>query len=132
MLIPSSELTFKTSRSSGPGGQNVNKVETKVTLLFDLDNSPSLSDEQRATIRAAYPGRINKEGILRVTSSKHRSQSANRQAATERFHQLIADALTPTRPRRPTKPSKRAETKRLEEKRKRGEIKRLRQKPDPA
>lgn len=130
MRIPDSELTFKTSRSSGPGGQNVNKVETRVTLLFDLDGSPSLTDEQKAEIHAAYPGRINKEGVLRVTSSKHRSQSANREAATERFHALIAKALAPRPTRRETRPPKKAKRKRLEEKRKRAEIKRLRQDPE--
>ena len=128
--IPESELTFKTSRSSGPGGQNVNKVETRVTLLFDLDNSPSLDGEQKATIHATYPGRISKQGVLRVTSSKHRSQAANRQAAAERFQALIADALAPKPKRRKTRPPKRSTEKRLEGKRKRSEVKRLRRKPE--
>jgi len=127
--IPSTELTFKTSRSSGPGGQNVNKVETKVTLLFDLSNSPSLTDNETARIQAAMPGRINKDGVLRVTSSKYRSQSANREAATERFYGLILRALKPKKKRRKTRPSRMARQKRLDNKRKRSEIKRLRNQP---
>ena len=128
--IPSTELAFKTSRSSGPGGQNVNKVETKVTLLFDLANSLSLTDHEKARIQDAMPGRINKEGILRVTSSKHRSQSANREAATERFYDLILGALQSQKKRRKTRPSKRSREKRLEGKRRRSELKRLRRNPD--
>ncbi len=127
--IPLSEFTFKTSRSSGPGGQNVNKVETKVTLLFDLDASPSLSDDAKERIHTALPGRINKEGILRVTSSKYRSQAANREAAIERFYDLVLEALEPKKARRKTKPSKRVKERRLENKRRRSETKRLRRSP---
>ncbi len=128
--IPSAEFSFKTARSSGPGGQNVNKVETKVTLLFDLDHSPNLTDQQKEKIRLAMPGRINKEDVLRVTSSKYRSQSANREAATERFYDLIGGALAPRKSRRKTRPSRKAKKKRLESKRKRSEVKRLRRKPN--
>ena len=71
--IPDSELSFVTSRSSGPGGQNVNKVDTRVTLLFDVGASPSLTDEQRSRVLARLPGRINREGVLRVFSQRYRT-----------------------------------------------------------
>jgi len=84
--IPDSELSFVTSRSSGPGGQNVNKVDTRVTLLFDVAQSPSLSEAQRALLLERLPGRINKEGVMRVVSQRHRTQSANRRCCTVSRH----------------------------------------------
>lgn len=129
LAIAEREVSFETSTSSGPGGQNVNKVETRVTLLFDLEASDSLDPEQKETIRDRLATRINKAGVLRVVSQKHRSQSANRQAATERFAALLAEALEPTPPRKTTKPSRAARRRRLRNKRRRGEIKKLRQPP---
>lgn len=129
LAIAEREVSFETSTSSGPGGQNVNKVETRVTLLFDLEASDSLDPEQKETIRYRLATRINKAGVLRVVSQKHRSQSANRQAATERFAALLAEALEPTPPRKTTKPSRSARRRRLRHKRRRGEIKKLRQPP---
>jgi ribosome-associated protein len=79
--IADAELVFSTSRSSGPGGQNVNKVNTRVTLLFDIEGSASLSARQKALLRRRFPGRINKNGVLRVVSQRHRTQLANRDAA---------------------------------------------------
>ena len=79
--IPADELSYRTSRSSGPGGQHVNKVETRVTVLFDLDGSPSLSEAQKERVRERLPTRITKAGVLWVVSQKHRSQKANRDAA---------------------------------------------------
>ena len=128
--IPESELAFSTSRSSGPGGQNVNKVETRVTLRFDLEASDSLSDAQRERVRRKLASRINKEGILRVVSQKHRTQAANRDAARERFVTLLRDALTESRPRKRTRVSKAAKRKRLEDKRRRSQLKRDRRSPE--
>jgi ribosome-associated protein len=122
--IPDSELAFVTSRSSGPGGQNVNKVDTRVTLLFDVAGSASLSDDQRALISERLSGRINRLGILRVTSQRHRTQSANRAAAMQRFAALIGEALVPEVERTPTRVSAEAKEQRLREKHHRARIKR--------
>ncbi len=83
--IAEDELRFTYSRSSGPGGQNVNRVETRVTLLFDVLGSPSLSEGHKRRIASLLATRINKEGILRVVSQRHRTREANRRAARERF-----------------------------------------------
>lgn len=93
LYIPDSELTYTFSHSSKPGGQNVNKVSTRVTINFDVEGSASLSDEQRERIRRELRTRINKEGVLRVSSQKYRTQKANREAATERFIELLQDAF---------------------------------------
>ena len=124
--IPDDELDYATSRSSGPGGQNVNKVESRVTLLFDLDASPSLGESDKEQIRRRLSSRINKAGVLRVVSQKHRTQKANREAARERFAELLREALVRRAPRKPTRVSRAARRRRLEEKRRRGELKRLR------
>ena len=124
--IPDDEITFKTSRSSGPGGQNVNKVESRVTLLFDLGGTGSLSDAQKHLIRERLASRINKKGVLRVVAQKHRTQAANRETARERFRQLLADALTARAERKPTRASAAARRRRIEDKRRRGELKRQR------
>lgn len=126
LVIPERELAYRRSRSSGPGGQNVNKVETKVTLLFDIDRSEQLDADQKDRIRQKLATRINKEGVLRVISQKHRTQKANREAAREKFAELVAGALEIERPRRPTKTPKRADRRRLEDKKRRGELKRRR------
>ncbi len=87
--IPDEELTFTTSRSSGPGGQNVNKLSTRVTLLFNVDDSPRLSVEQRGLLRLHLAGRISRAGVLRVVSQRHRTQLANKDAAVARFAELL-------------------------------------------
>ncbi len=127
--IPDQELAFATSRSSGPGGQNVNKVESRVTLLFDLAASASLSDEQKERLRERLRGRISRAGVLRVVAQKHRTQAANREAALARFGELVREALSEEAPRRPTRQPAAAKRRRLEEKRRRGEVKRERRAP---
>ena len=103
LAISLSELAFTSSRSSKPGGQHVNKVASRITLNFDVANSPSLSDEQRREITSKLQTRINKEGVLRVVSQKYRSQKANKEAAIERFIKLLRMALSKTRLRIKTK-----------------------------
>jgi ribosome-associated protein len=124
--IADTELVFSTSRSSGPGGQNVNKVNTRVTLLFDLEGSAALSVEQRALLRQKLPGRISKDGVLRVVSQRHRTQLANRDAAVRRFADLVREALTEAPERVPIPLPARAKARRLEAKRQRGRLKRER------
>jgi len=131
LSIPDEELAFVTSRSGGPGGQNVNKLETRVTLRFDLAGSPSLSEEQKERLRQRLATRITKEGILHVTAQRHRTQAANREAAVERFAELLRDGLREEAPRKKTKPSQAAKARRLEAKRRRGERKRERAAPIP-
>ena len=131
ILIPEDELTFTASRSSGPGGQNVNKVSTRMTLCFDLENSPSFSEDQKARIREKMATRITKTGMLRITAQKHRNQAANRDLALERFIALINDALTETPPRRPTRISRQARQQRLADKKHRSRIKQKRGPVDP-
>jgi ribosome-associated protein len=124
--IPDRELEFTTSRSSGPGGQNVNKVNTRVTLLWNVAESPSISDEQRALLCERLAGRINREGVLRVVSQRHRTQWANREAALRRFGDLIASALAEVTPRVPVTLPAAASKRRVERKRRRGRLKRER------
>jgi ribosome-associated protein len=122
-LIPESELVFKASRSSGPGGQNVNKLNTRVTVLFDVAGSPSLSDEQKQQVLIGLSTRIDHSGILHVVSQKHRSQEANRRAAVERLQELVGNALKPKPVRKKTRPPRAARERRLQDKKQRGALK---------
>jgi len=118
-LIPENELVFKASRSSGPGGQNVNKLNTRVTVQFDVAGSPSLSDEQKQQILRRLATRVDKAGVLHVTAQKHRSQEANRREAMDRLQELVRAALTPVPVRRKTKTPAAAREQRLREKKQR-------------
>ncbi len=126
--IPDEELTFTASRSSGPGGQNVNKVSSRVTLLFDVAGSGSLSEEEKAMILHRLKGRINKEGILRIIGQETRSQAENRTAVVERFVELLQGALKRMPVRKKTKITYGSKLRRLEEKRHQSRIKRDRSK----
>jgi len=124
-----SELKFKTSRSSGPGGQHVNKVNTRVELRFDIANSALLNDEEKETLIEKLKNKINNEGVLIIVSQHSRSQIKNKERAVEQFYQLINKALTPVKKRKATKTPGHAKKKRLEDKLKRAEIKELRKPP---
>ena len=101
--IPESELTFSTARSSGPGGQNVNKVSTKVVLHFDLQKSAALTDEQKLMLSNRLQNRISKNGILIIASQSTRSQFDNKKEVIDRFSKLIATALKKSPPRKKTR-----------------------------
>lgn len=128
--IDDRELRFEFARSGGPGGQNVNKVETKVRLLFDVAGSPCLSCGQRSLIEERLATRITKDGVLQISSQRHRTREANRKATVERFVELIAAALEKEEPRVATRVPKRVKKRRLESKRKRSQKKALRTRPD--
>ena len=128
--ISEEELTFATSRSGGPGGQNVNKLETRVTVRFDLA-SPSLDDARRARIRERLATRVSRAGVLAVTSQRHRTQAANRDAAVARLVELLREALAEREPRRPTRPGRAARARRLHAKRLRSRRKRERSAAPP-
>ena len=117
------ELQFQTSRSSGPGGQNVNKVESRVELRFRIADSQLLSDEQKQTLLQKLASRLTQEGELLVTAQEDRSQLRNRETALLKFHQLLVKTLHRPKTRRPTKPGKGAVRKRLESKKKHGDKK---------
>jgi ribosome-associated protein len=130
IYIGEDELVFRASRSAGPGGQNVNKVNTRMTLLFDVSGSQSLSDRQKQLIFSRLSTKIDKNGLLQVASQKFRTQKANRNAAVEKFQKLLAGALK-TRPvRKKTRIPFSARQKRLDEKRKRSRLKRQRTEKD--
>ena len=130
LAIPASEIRYETGPSSGPGGQHVNKTETRVTLVFDLEGSTALDESQRTIVRRKLAGRINKDGELRVSSQSSRSQKANREDATQRFATLLRDALTPKPPRKSTRVPRGAKLQRMDTKRKQADKKKSRQRPD--
>jgi ribosome-associated protein len=130
VVIPETELGWRFSRSSGPGGQSVNTTDSRVELSFDLAGTTALNDVLRARAVERLRSRLV-DGVLTVAASEHKSQWRNREAARTRLAALLRDAIAaPPRQRRPTKPSRGAVRRRLDEKNRRGETKRLRSRPD--
>ncbi|MBN2137768.1 MAG: aminoacyl-tRNA hydrolase [Sedimentisphaerales bacterium] len=124
--IAEEDVVFKYSRSGGPGGQNVNKLNTRVTLFFDVAGCQALSDTQKRRILSRLATRANKKGVLRVVSQKHRTQKANRAEALQRLGRLIEGAIKTSPVRKKTRMPRSAHLKRLDEKKRRGALKRLR------
>ena len=129
ILIGEDELYFTFSRSSKPGGQNVNKISSRVTLLLDVANSPSFSAEHKNQIMTLLRTRVNKEGVLRIVSQRHRSQAANREAAIERLVELLQETLKPIKSRRKTRILLAAKKRRLNGKKRQSRLKQERAKP---
>lgn len=129
VAIPLAELAFRASRSGGPGGQHVNTSSTRVELWWDAGRSPSLSEEQRARVRARLATRVTADGLLRIVASDTRSQARNRELAIARFQEVLARALAVTKRRKATRPSRAARERRLTEKKQRGARKRERRPP---
>jgi ribosome-associated protein len=128
IFIRDDELVFRASRSGGPGGQNVNKLNTRITLFFDVANCESFSDVQKRRILTRLSTRTDKNGVIRVVSQRFRTQKANRTAAVERLQQLLAGALK-TRPvRKKTRIPFAVKQRRFEEKRRRSLLKQQRAK----
>ncbi len=126
IAIEEAELSLEFIRSSGPGGQNVNKVATAVQLRFDVARSPSLSDDVRRRLARIAGRKMTDDGVLVITARRHRTQAANREDAIARLVTLIKHASEEPKPRKKTKPSQASKERRLKEKRHRGKIKRLR------
>jgi ribosome-associated protein len=126
VTIPPDELSWRFSRSPGPGGQSVNTTESRVELSYDLAASDALAPALKERAMRALAGRLA-NGVLTVTASEHRSQLRNRQAAADRMSALLTEATAPPpRPRRPTRPSRAARERRLADKQRRAQVKRMR------
>ncbi len=128
--IDETELEFRVSRSSGPGGQGVNTTDSKVELRWDVEAS-QLHEAAKVRIKDRMGHRMTKDGILVIQASEERSQHQNKSAAIARFRSLVGEAMTPPKRRRKTKPSYGAKQRRLKAKKERGELKQQRRKPGP-
>lgn len=126
LTIPGNEMYFRSSRASGPGGQHVNKTDSRVTLYFDLENSTVLSPVQKSRVHTILKTRIRRDGVLWLVCDSHRSQHANRREALDRLKGLLVEAIRPPKFRRKRAVSRSSKRKRLDTKRRRSELKRTR------
>jgi ribosome-associated protein len=126
LRIPRSELSFRATRAGGPGGQHVNTSSTRIELWWNLSASPAPSEAQRALLRERLSHRLDSEGWIRLVESGSRSQLRNREAVTARFLTLLKQALRPRKVRKPTRIPAAEKRRRLERKRQRAQVKRLR------
>lgn len=124
------ELQFSTSRSSGPGGQNVNKVNTKVIIHFDVRNSAALSSDQKLILLQKLESRLTNEGVLVLASQDKRSQLQNKEAVLEKLERILRKAFEVKRVRKATKPTRSSAEKRIKKKKLHGDKKKLRQRPE--
>jgi ribosome-associated protein len=131
LRLPLSELEYQASRSGGPGGQHVNTSSTRIEVWWDVAQSPTLSEEQRAQLLERLRPRLDSSGRLRLVSSASRSQLRNREDVTERLRSVVAGALVVRKKRKPTRPSRAAKAARLEAKRRRAAIKQRRRSVRP-
>ncbi len=129
VTIPLSELSFRASRSGGPGGQHVNTSSTRIELWWHATASPSLSPANHALLRERLATRLTDDGWLRLVAGTTRSQAQNREETITRFQELLAKALTPVKRRKPTRPSRASKEKRLTDKRRQSERKARRRSP---
>jgi ribosome-associated protein len=126
LTISRQELEYRATRSGGPGGQHVNTSSTRIELTWDVANSPGLSDAQRERLLDKLAARMDSSGVLRITESGSRSQLQNKETATARLAEVVAAALHVPKPRKKTRPPKASREKRLQSKRRRSEVKKLR------
>jgi ribosome-associated protein len=127
--IPEAELELRAARSSGPGGQSVNTTDSKVELRWNVATSAALSTTQRDRVLERLASRLTRDGVLILTGSEHKSQHRNREAVLARLRSIVGEALTPPRPRRRTRPTRASKERRLQSKKHRAELKRLRKPP---
>ena len=129
LVIPSNEIKWRFSRSSGPGGQNVNKIESRVEIIFNLEDSKVLNDYQKEILKRNLKNKLVNNNSLRLAVQEHRNQLLNRQLALMKFSSIIKNALNkPFKLRKSTQPTNASQKKRVEVKKKRGELKKSRQK----
>jgi ribosome-associated protein len=126
LTLPAGELEITASRSSGPGGQHVNKTDTRIQVRWNLESSASLSDIQRSRLRRNLSTRLTEAGDLLIACDTNRSQRRNREEALQRLAALLREALIPPKPRKKTRPSRAAVEKRLQEKKQRSGVKKHR------